>query len=107
MEKRFLFFVVGDKAISATGVQTVLQKDNPTAEVYSQKGELDPWIEAANMLIKYDAVRFKLYTACTPPLLKLLNIHSFVETQQTPSGRLKLRWVYLQRPFGGSLKDYN
>ncbi len=24
-----------------------------------------------------------------PPLLKLLNIHSFVETQQTPSGRLK------------------
>jgi uncharacterized protein (DUF927 family) len=85
----FSFFVVGDKAISATGVQTVLQKDNPTAEVYSQKGELDPWIEAANMLIKYDAVRFKLYTACTPPLLKLLNIHSFVETQQTPSGRLK------------------
>jgi len=47
----------------------VLQKDNPTAEVYAQKGELGPGVEAINMLIKYDAVRFKLYTACTPPLL--------------------------------------
>jgi uncharacterized protein (DUF927 family) len=85
----FSLFVVGDKAISATGIQTVLQKDNPTAEVYTQKGELGPTVEAINMLRKYDAVSFKLYTACTPPILKLLNIHSFVETQQTPSGRLK------------------
>jgi len=85
----FSLFVVGDKAISATGIQTVLQKDNPTAEVYTQKGELGPTVEVINMLRKYDAVSFKLYTSCTPPILKLLNIHSFVETQQTPSGRLK------------------
>jgi uncharacterized protein (DUF927 family) len=85
----FSLFVVGDKAISATGIQTVLQKDNPTAEVYTQKGELGPVVEVINMLRKYDAVSFKLYTTCTPPILKLLNIHSFVETQQTPSGRLK------------------
>ena len=88
-KKDFSLFVVGDKAISATGIQTVLQKDNPTAEVYAQKGELGPSVEVINMLSKYDAVRFKLYTACTPPILKLLNIHSFVEMQQTPSGRLK------------------
>jgi uncharacterized protein (DUF927 family) len=85
----FYLFVVGDKAISATGIQTVLQKDNPTSEVYTQKGELGPLVKVINMLRKYDAVSFKLYTACTPPLLKFLNIHSFVETQQTPSGRLK------------------
>lgn len=85
----FSLFVVGDKAISATGIQTVLQKDNPIAEVYTQKGELGPVVEVINMLRKYDAVSCKLYTACTPPILKLLNIHSFVETQQTPSGRLK------------------
>ena len=46
-------------------------------------------MQATNKLIKYPTVRFKLYTACVPPLLKLLNIKSFVETQQTPSGRLK------------------
>jgi len=46
-------------------------------------------VQATNKLIKYPTVRFKLYTACVPPLLKLLNIKSFVETQQTPSGRLK------------------
>ena len=97
----FSLFVVGDKAISATGIQTVLQKDNPTAEVYTQKGELGLAVEAINMLIKYDAVRFKLYTACTPPLLKLLNIHSFVETQQTPSGRLKTAMDLLAASFWG------
>jgi putative DNA primase/helicase len=67
----------------------VLPQDNPTAELYTQKGELEKWVQATNKLIKYPAVRFKLYTACVPPLLKLLNIKSFVETQQTPSGRLK------------------
>ena len=59
------------------------------AELYTQKGELEKWVQATNKLIKYPTVRFKLYTACVPPLLKLLNIKSFVETQQTPSGRLK------------------
>src|SRR5208283_1549179 len=97
----FSLFVVGDKAISATGIQTVLQKDNPTAEVYTQKGELGPTVEAINMLRKYDAVNFKLYTACTPPVLKLLNIRSFVETQQTPSGRLKTTMGFLAASIWG------
>src|SRR5665811_1732023 len=53
------------------------------------QGIRDPPHSRSNKLIKYPTVRFKLYTACVPPLLKLLNIKSFVETQQTPSGRLK------------------
>lgn len=85
----FSLFVVGNKGISANGEIEVLSQDNPTAELYTQKGELEKWVQATNKLIKYPAVRFKLYTACVPPLLKLLNIKSFVETQQTPSGRLK------------------
>jgi len=85
----FSLFVVGNKGITANGEIEVLPQDNPTAELYTQKGELEKWVQATNKLIKYPAVRFKLYTACVPPLLKLLNIKSFVETQQTPSGRLK------------------
>lgn len=85
----FSLFVVGNRGITADGEIEVLQYENPTAELYAQKGELKEWVKATNKLIKYPAVRFKLYTACVPPLLKLLNVKSFVETQQTPSGRLK------------------
>ena len=90
----FSLFVVGNKGITANGEIEVLSQDNPTAELYTQKGELNKWVEATNKLIKYPAVRFKLYTACVPPLLKLLNVKSFVETQQTPSGRLKTTMGY-------------
>ena len=85
----FSLFVVGNRGITADGEIEVLQHENPTAELYTQKGELEEWVKTTNKLIKYSAVRFKLYTACVPPLLKLLNVKSFVETQQTPSGRLK------------------
>lgn len=90
----FSLFVVGNRGITETGEIEVLPQDNPTAELYTQKGELDKWVWATNKLIKYPAVRFKLYTACVPPLLKLLNVKSFVETQQTPSGRLKTTMGY-------------
>lgn len=90
----FSLFVVGNRGITETGEIEVLPQDNPTAELYTQKGELEKWVWATNKLIKYPAVRFKLYTACVPPLLKLLNVKSFVETQQTPSGRLKTTMGY-------------
>lgn len=90
----FSLFVVGNRGITETGEIEVLPQDNPTAELYTQKGELNKWVEGTNKLIKYPAVRFKLYTACVPPLLKLLNVKSFVETQQTPSGRLKTTMGY-------------
>ncbi|WP_440948127.1 DUF927 domain-containing protein [Methanosarcina sp. T3] len=85
----FSLFVVGNRGITADGETEVLSHNNPTAELYTQNGELDLWVQAVNQLIKYPAVRFKLYSACVPPLLKWLNIKSFVQTQQTPSGRLK------------------
>lgn len=85
----FSLFVIGNRGITANGEIEVLQHENPTAELYIQNGELENWVKTTNKLIKYPAVRFKLYTSCVPPLLKLLNVKSFVETQQTPSGRLK------------------
>ena len=94
-KKDFSLFVVGNRAISPNGEATVLQRDNPTAELYTQKGELAKWVQAANKLIKYPAVHFKLCTACVPPLLKLLNMPSFVETQQVKSGNLKTTMGWL------------
>ena len=85
----FSLFVVGNRGITANGEIEVLSQENKTAELYTQKGELKEWVQVTNKLNKYPAVLFKLYTACVPPLLKLLNVKSFVETQQTPSGRLK------------------
>jgi putative DNA primase/helicase len=89
-KKNCSLFIVGNRGISVDGeIIEVLQQENPTAELYTQKGELEKWVGATNKLIKYPAVMFKLCTACAPPILKILNIKSFVETQQTPSGRLK------------------
>jgi len=94
-------FVVGDKAISANGVTTVLQRDNPTAELYTQKGDLNDWTGAAKVLLDFYSVRFKLYSACVPPLLKLLNMSSFVETQQVKSGNLKTTTGWLAASIWG------
>jgi len=100
-KKDFSLFVVGDRAVSANGEATVLQRDNPTAELYTQKGELKKWVQAAKQLIKYPAVLFKLCTACAPPLLKLLNMPSFVETQQVKSGNLKTTMGWLAASLWG------
>lgn len=88
-KKDFSLFVVGNRAISAGKETPVLQRDNPTAEFYTENGDLPSWIKAAKELLKYPPVRFKMYSACVPPLLKLLNLPSFVETQQFKSGTLK------------------
>lgn len=100
-KKDFSLFVVGNRAISASGEMPVLQRDNPTAELYTQKGSLTNWIEAAGELLDYNSVRFKLYTACVPPLLKILTLPSFVETQQVKSGNLKTTTGWLAASIWG------
>ncbi|MCO5383535.1 MAG: DUF927 domain-containing protein [Methanosarcina barkeri] len=97
----FSLFVVGNRAIWASGETTVLQRDNPTAELYEQKGSLDGWIEGATEPLVYNSVRFKLYSACVPPLLKILNLPSFVETQQVKSGNLKTTTGWLAASIWG------
>lgn len=100
-KKDFSLFVVGNRAISASGETPVLQRDNPTSELYTQKGSLSSWTEAAEELLDYNSVRFKLYTACVPPLLKILNLPSFVETQQVKSGNLKTTTGWLAASIWG------
>ncbi|AKB75783.1 hypothetical protein MSLAZ_2522 [Methanosarcina lacustris Z-7289] len=100
-KKDFSLIVVGNRAISASGEATVLQRDNPTAELYTQKGDLNSWVGAAKELLDYSSVRFKLYSACAPPLLKLLNMPSFVETQQVKSGNLKTTTGWLAASLWG------
>jgi putative DNA primase/helicase len=97
----FSLFVVGNRAITADGEAAVLQRDNPTAELYTQKGKLSNWVRVAKVLLDYDSVRFKLYSACVPPLLKLLNMPSFVETQQVKSGNLKTTTGWLAASLWG------
>jgi putative DNA primase/helicase len=100
-KKDFSLFVVGNRAITADGEAAVLQRNNPTAELYTQKGELSNWTRAAKVLLDYNSVRFKLYSACVPPLLKLLNMPSFVETQQVKSGNLKTTTGWLAASLWG------
>ena len=100
-KKDFSLFVVGNRAITADEEAAVLQRDNPTAELYTQRGELSNWTRAAKVLLNYNSVRFKLYSACVPPLLKLLNMPSFVETQQVKSGNLKTTTGWLAASLWG------
>jgi uncharacterized protein (DUF927 family) len=82
-------FVVGNYGYTKDGVTTVLQLENNTAELYAQQGALEEWKVAANVMLKYDAIRFKFYTTCTPMLLGPLGIISFLQEHCAPSGSLK------------------
>lgn len=88
-KKDFSIFVVGNYGYSQDGVTPILQMENNTAELYAQKGTLEGWKVAADILLEYDAVRFKFYASCTPMLLSLLNVSSFLQEQCAPSGLLK------------------
>jgi uncharacterized protein (DUF927 family) len=82
-------FVVGNYEYSAEGVKPILQMENNTAELYIKKGSLDEWRVGAEIMLKYDAVRFKFYASCTPMLLSMLNVSSYLQEQCAPSGQLK------------------
>ena len=76
-------------AISAGGVSEVLQIDNPTAKLFSVKGDVEGWVKGANVILSYPAVRFKMYTACVPPLLRPLYLTSYVLDNCAHTGVLK------------------
>lgn len=88
-KKGFSTFVVGNYGYSQDGCYPILQMENSTAELYAQQGTLEGWKVAADILLEYDAVRFKFYASCTPMLLSLLNVSSFLQEQCAPSGLLK------------------
>lgn len=88
-KKGFNTFVVGNYGYTKSGVTSILQMENSTAELYLQQGTLEGWKTGADILLEYDAVRFKFYASCTPMLLSLLNVSSFLQEQCAPSGLLK------------------
>jgi uncharacterized protein (DUF927 family) len=70
-------FVLGDRAISATGIENILsvggKKGYPELE---KKGTLEGWINGAKDIFDYDIIRFKSYDALTAPLKSLLGVES-------------------------------
>ena len=88
-KKDFSLFVIGNMAIAAGGVSEVLQIDNPTAKLFSVKGDVEGWVKGANVILSYPAVRFKMYTACVPPLLRPLYLTSYVLDNCAHTGVLK------------------
>lgn len=83
-------FVVGFKGYRKDGsTAEIIQLDNNSAELYDQTGTLEGWTAGAKELLRFDPVRFKLYASCTPAILSLINVSSFLQEQYGPSGRLK------------------
>jgi|GEM_PF-825394 len=82
-------FVVGDTGYTKEGVMSIKQLDSNIADLYTKKGTLEGWVDGAEILLKYDAVRFKFYAACAPLILGILGTQSFILEQQASSGVLK------------------
>ena len=82
-------FVVGDCGYTKDAITQVLQLENNTAELYTQKGTVTGWKEGVVDLVKYEAVRFKMYAACTPLILSIISVPSFLFEQIGVSGLLK------------------
>ena len=89
MKKNFSLFVVGDKAILADEVKGILQIDNPTASFFAQKGSIEEWVKAANIILFYPAVRFKAYTAFVPTLIRILDCATYILDNNVSTGKLK------------------
>jgi uncharacterized protein (DUF927 family) len=88
-KKDFSVYVLGSRAITKDEVCEVLQLENPTANFFTVKGDLDQWAKGAKYIIKYPAVRFKLYTSMVPPILRLIYLTSYILDNHVESGRLK------------------
>ncbi|KKG71325.1 DUF927 domain-containing protein [Methanosarcina mazei] len=83
-------FIVGSKAYTGRKEpKEVIQLENNTADLYTQKGSIEGWKVGAEELLKYDAIRFKAYAACTPLILSLIGVPSFLLEQIGKSGILK------------------
>lgn len=88
-KNNYNLFVCGSTGYTADGKITVLQLENNTADMYTQKGSIESWKYGAQKLFQFDAVRFKAYASCTPLILALLGVQSFIVEQIVISGMLK------------------
>ncbi len=71
-------FVLGDKLYDKEKTKNIyLLAQNDRLKGVKQKGTVEGWLKAAEKLLEYPRARFKIYAACTAPLLKLLDARSF------------------------------
>lgn len=82
-------FVCGNVGYTADGEKSILQVNNPIADFYTKKGYLATWIEGTEKLWEFPVMHMKMYLSCTPVVLTLLGIPSFVVEQRLHSGRMK------------------
>jgi len=75
-------FVLGNQIIRKNSESKSIFVDSVQDEIvsaYVQKGTPVEWYNSLSGLLDYDNVRFSVYTACTPPLLRIINSKSFVK----------------------------
>lgn len=75
-------FVLGNQIIRKNSESTSVFINSVSDEIvsaYAKKGTPQGWYDATVGLLNYDNVRFSIYSACTPPLLRILNSKSFVK----------------------------
>lgn len=82
-------FICGNVGYTDEGEKSVLQVNNPLADLYTKKGTLDAWAKGTEKLWEFPVMHMKIYLACTPVILTLLGIPSFVVEQRLHSGRMK------------------
>lgn len=88
-------FVLGKREITADNVNnTELLKQHiqdKFSYALSSKGTVDKWIEYTKKILRHDRARLKCYAACTAPILKILNLKSFIlhDYGETSTGKTK------------------
>lgn len=99
----FRMFVFGDIGFTDKGEVRVLtlQKANGS----NRSGELDEWKKAVEPLIKIPLVRIKSYIALAAPLLRILNIQSFVFDNYFESTAAKTTSTDIAMSLFGNPKD--
>ena len=72
-------FILGEKSYSFNDIKDIkILIDLPVAEAIKSKGTAVGWCEGVAPILEYPRALFKIYASCTAPLLKLLNVKSFL-----------------------------
>lgn len=91
-------FVIGDRAISAKGVEPILSVGNTKGfPELDKKGTVEDWVTGVKSIMEYDVVRFKFYDAFTAPLNAVLGLESHISDNygNTSVGKTFSAWMGL------------
>lgn len=71
-------FVLGSRLITGSATQEVTALGSEIIKGLEQKGTAEEWYEACSQLLSYPRARFMCYCSATAPLLRILNLRSFI-----------------------------